>query len=597
MSFLALPPEILERILVQSIHNGSPESISTISQTCKGLKDLIDNSSDTTIWREVYLSILDSPFVPQKVIAKFLKRKDIPEEGEFDWKKRVVTVISLQKQLKTLDLSENLDEYIFTLSELATAPIPVFPDQPCRPSLNLDWLDKLLTNGFPKPLVDRLMEKSHHPTPTVAAVASASDLVKWEITNVGQQFYRLVLQTGFWPHQAVTTPTNTNNYISPDKQEELTRVVARLRVYDILYPSASKCWGPFLPRPASSSLSSSSSSSSVLDSSQSKEPHLLVPDYPFLSAARMVVETDLRESLEADNDGGMMIVFDGGPKVWPFFTYESAERDVDEFLEKVDGVDVGDDDDSEGKRGLNALRMGSAPGFWDGEGTKERWLGVDGGSEIEEALGTSDQPYTEGWDWAGVEGTWTRATCSIENPQLLYQFNYDMLENCQVSSMRLRITGYSRVHRSDSSSSITVPPEPMSLSGPSSTPRPFVSSALQETDKVPDAQTESAFVKEEEKYKDVMDSLVYALPVIHFSDEQPGVQSERTIRGTASMISGGNVRWSMISRDNLQGRDRWVLEAVQIGGIGSGLGAVGMWTGVRHENGDLVGPMWMWRVA
>ncbi|THU80502.1 hypothetical protein K435DRAFT_845091 [Dendrothele bispora CBS 962.96] len=246
--------------------------------------------------------------------------------------------------------------------------------------------------------------------------------------------------------------------------------------------------------------------------------------------------------------------------------------------------------------------MGSAPGFWDGEGTKGKWLGVDGGSEGEQAPGSSDQPDTEGWDWAGVEGTWTRAVCWMDYRQLLYHsvrsltvifrpdgLNHDMRETCRISSMRLRITGYSWAHWSESSSITVLPPKPTSLSPPSS------SSTLPGADEVLDA--ESAFVREEEKYKDAMDSLVYALPVIHFSDDQPGVTSERTIRGTVRMISGGIVRWSMISRDNLEEHDDWVLEAVQIGGIGSGLGAAGMWTGAGHENGDPLGPMWMWRVA
>ncbi|THU76910.1 hypothetical protein K435DRAFT_812971 [Dendrothele bispora CBS 962.96] len=618
-SFLALPTEILEQILVQCGHNGSPESISTISQTCKELRDLI---YDTTIWREVYLSVLDSPFVPQEVIAKFVGGKGILEKGKFEWKRRLVAVMSLQKQLKTLDLAENLDGYIFTLSGLAAAPFPVFPDRPCHPSLNAVWVDKLLADGFPKPLIDRLMRKSPVMSYTTNS-AAANDSLKWEATNVGEQFYRLVLQTGFRPHQAVTPDINSCS--SPARQQALTRAVARHHVYNMLYPSASRCWGPFLPCPAS-----------VLDPSQPKEPHLLVPDYPFLSAARIVMEANLRESLEeSDESEGMisMVWESDRGQVWPLFTYEFGRRDVYEFIERLDGkVDVGDVDGSEGRKGLNALRMGSAPGFWDGEGTKGKWSGVDGGSEDEQAPGSSDQPDsdTEGWDWAGVEGTWT-CVISLYTLQLVAdalfiqlvaqsvgwiidnyfiiayvhsQFysgqlnmmysipdglNHDMRETCRISSMRLRITGYSWVHQSEPSSITVLPPEPTSLSPPS------YSSTLQGANEVSDA--ESTFVREEEKYKDAMDSLVYALPVIHFSDDQPGVTSERTIRGTVRMISGGIARWSMISRDNPEEHDDWVMEAVQIGGIGSGLGAAGMWTGAGHENADPLGPMWTWRVA
>ncbi|THU93470.1 hypothetical protein K435DRAFT_861468 [Dendrothele bispora CBS 962.96] len=580
--FLALPTKILEQILVQCGHNGSPESISTICQTCKELRDLI---YDATIWREVYLSVLNSPFVPQEVIAKFVGGKGILEKGKFDWKRRLVAVMSLQKQLKTLDLAENLDEYIFTLSGLASAPFPVFPDRPCHLSLNAVWVDKLLADGFPKPLIDRLMRKSPVMSYTTNSAAT-NDSLKWEATNVGEQFYRLVLQTGFRPHQAVTPDTNSCS--SPARQQALTRAVARHRVYNMLYPSASRCWGPFLPCPVS-----------ALDPSQSREPHSLVPDYPFLSAARIVVEANLRESLEESDQGeGMMVWEVDRGQVWPLFTYELGRRDVYEFIERLDGK-------------VN-----------DGEGTKGKWSGVDGGSEDEQAPGSSDQPDTEGWDWAGVEGTWT-CVISLYTLQLVADalfiqlvaqsvgwiidnsfiiayvhsqlfsgqlnmmysvpdgLNHNMRETCRISSMRLRITGYSWVHRSEPPSITVLPPEPTSLSPPSSF------STLQGTDEVPDA--ESALVREEEKYKDAMDSLVYALPVIHFSDDQPGVTSERTIRGTVRMISGGVVRWSMISRDNLEEHDDWVLEAVQIGGIGSGLGAAGMWTGAGHENGDPLG--------
>jgi hypothetical protein len=50
------------------------------------------------------------------------------------------------------------------------------------------------------------------------------------------------------------------------------------------------------------------------------------------------------------------------------------------------------------------LRMGTAPGFWDGKGTKDGWLNL---SSKEERTKTSESDITDGWDWAGVEGRWT----------------------------------------------------------------------------------------------------------------------------------------------------------------------------------------------
>ena len=34
---------------------------------------------------------------------------------------------------------------------------------------------------------------------------------------------------------------------------------------------------------------------------------------------------------------------------------------------------------------------------------------------------------------------------------------------------------------------------------------------------------------------------------------------------------------------------RWASEAVQLGGVGSALGSLGMWTGAYHEDGDPIG--------
>jgi hypothetical protein len=45
------------------------------------------------------------------------------------------------------------------------------------------------------------------------------------------------------------------------------------------------------------------------------------------------------------------------------------------------------------------------------------------------------------------------------------------------------------------------------------------------------------------------------------------------------------------------GEDQWTSEAVQLGGVRSRAGALGMWTGVDHEPADPLGPFWMWKVA
>jgi hypothetical protein len=41
----------------------------------------------------------------------------------------------------------------------------------------------------------------------------------------------------------------------------------------------------------------------------------------------------------------------------------------------------------------------------------------------------------------------------------------------------------------------------------------------------------------------------------------------------------------------------WSTEGVQIGGVGSALGVIGLWTGADHERTDPLGPFWLWKVA
>ncbi|KAF9814273.1 hypothetical protein IEO21_05212 [Rhodonia placenta] len=81
-------------------------------------------------------------------------------------------------------------------------------------------------------------------------------------------------------------------------------------------------------------------------------------------------------------------------------------------------------------------------------------------------------------------------------------------------------------------------------------------------------------------------------------DEDGGGSDARKVRGTVSMLAGGHVRWQMfVSSEESPNEDDWVSEAIQIGGVASGAGIIGMWTGAQHMDGDPLGPFWQWRVA
>lgn len=45
------------------------------------------------------------------------------------------------------------------------------------------------------------------------------------------------------------------------------------------------------------------------------------------------------------------------------------------------------------------------------------------------------------------------------------------------------------------------------------------------------------------------------------------------------------------------GEGEWATEGVQLGGRGSAMGVIGMWTGAEHERSDPLGPFWAWKVG
>jgi len=100
-SLLALPNEILEQIVVQCAYERSLVSISFLSQTCAVLRNLIYYSSDTMLWKEVYLSMLDYPWSTRNIISKFL---ETPTRNDFDWKGKFIAAMLLQKELKGSNL-------------------------------------------------------------------------------------------------------------------------------------------------------------------------------------------------------------------------------------------------------------------------------------------------------------------------------------------------------------------------------------------------------------------------------------------------------------------------------------------------------------
>ncbi|KAF4588031.1 hypothetical protein EYR38_009992 [Pleurotus pulmonarius] len=388
--------------------------------------------------------------------------------------------------------------------------------------------------------------------------------------------------------------------------EERDRLAARRRarqkVYDMRYTTVEQCWGPFvLLTPtgedaeraghdgstspvvhiainignASRADSHSDSDAEendwdVTDDDDSDDgdeddespdnryiypptPHRLIPDYSWLSAARFVLECNLRRSADlhwtpdhSGTDWGAL----GGH----------------EFVQALKDV--------------NLLRFGGVPGFW-----ARGWAKNEDLESTPTSASDTDEPAQDrrggeypGWDWAGVEGRWLRTVSWMGYPDLLRKpfpfccFRYfdahsciargtdidlDIEEQVGTFPLTLRITGY-------------LPPPPA--------PPPNQNQPLSDSD-----------------------ALVYRLPIIRIAGASIGSDQnsseQRKVTGTVRMIGDGAVRWSMRTRIGASNRTEWVTEGVQIGAIGSAAGVIGLWTGPEHHRTDPLGPWWMWKVS
>lgn len=120
-------------------------------------------------------------------------------------------------------------------------------------------------------------------------------------------------------------------------------------------------------------------------------PHLVVPDYAFLAAARYIMEANMRDKFDMERH---------------YSTLSSASKQAaaDVGLELSEVVDA--------MQSLELARMGGAPGFWDiwrpekpedDDDDNETPAPADNDKGKGKA---TDSNEFEGWDWAGVEGEW-----------------------------------------------------------------------------------------------------------------------------------------------------------------------------------------------
>ncbi|KZT00088.1 uncharacterized protein LAESUDRAFT_574256 [Laetiporus sulphureus 93-53] len=631
-SIQSLPAEVTEQILILTAAAGFPTAIASLAQTCHVLHTIVYHSTDQHLWREVFLTTFDDP---RQGSSDEDQQRDNLEWGK-EFRRRVWTMnyfrrttasaasgsysSSLILSQSELTLAEQVDSDIFVLESIISVvrtalPFPpticysiprsypsyiphgpgieptfpgysIFPPQthPSARSLskNISWLEALFRHGYPPSLAQKL---SGIEWEGGVMINDLSTLQARLIQALG----RVVSYTGFLPVPPVGSEEVTNDSIAdgvdsldeadedaakdmvdstcdrieqedfitasddeepvddtagsslPDMsivaQNRRARRLARMRAYNLRYLSPNRYWGPFLPVEDNQSAETTcedecaeeedmtqcldydySSSSDEDDEEcalsgspeqtvQPPDEALLLPDWAYLAAARVIVEANLREAV--------------GP-------------------EQFNGLTA-----------LESLRAGSAPmdvsaSVFSSRCVEKQVSGMAGAS-VPSTIGCASM--SDGWDWAGVTGVWRRCICwldycDLRTHNLSGGFNDPQLtEAVRIVPMRLRVVSYS--------------PSPI-----------------------------AAYPNR---------------PIIQIAGETSGLTTTgqpRKLKGAVRTLADGSVRWTVIFTGRKDGDpDEWTSEGVQIGGVTSAMGVLGIWTGAQHEKSDPLGPFWAWKVG
>ncbi|KAK0194232.1 hypothetical protein F5146DRAFT_926440, partial [Armillaria mellea] len=580
---LSLPAELLESIIISSSHVDGPSAIVSLSNAKSTFYELIYKSPDSHLWREIFLAEFDDPRKLGSLVGV---------EVSVDWASGYKHRIKARNQLVSrrslaieliltittgMRLSLTLTRFqIFSalapmalaaqsipsssVDTFATISEPICPWPPLSReavisgSLNSNWLDDVLSQGYPADAVSRFLLFQ----PTLDKDTNSPDGETWDQSSTGQAFHYIFLHFGKDKGKGKAKARDIEE-ITLDNvtQMKMARNAAKLRVYNMKYPDPQRCWGPFMPVPSleprkppnddkllpifrNASLQILAFGSLIGDPEEERHPtfifppfpHEVKPDWSFLASARVLVEANVRDRAHV---------------------VHSDPDDKEDFLEAMEAL-----------KNLDHLRMGGAPGF-----ERDGWRRLNGEAEdagetdltTDERGKESSEDEIDGWDWAGVTGEWRRIVCWMDYHETtishLSESTNMVAETIRVMPMSLTVSGYSKP-----------PTPPPGYQGSSDNP---------------------------------LSSLVYTLPVIHVEGESRGSDlddtAHRQIRGTVRMIGDGAVRWSLTSSEAGIQDPEWVTESVQIGQVGSAMGMIGMWTGVDHSRSDPIGPCWAWKIS
>ncbi|KAI0357174.1 hypothetical protein OH77DRAFT_1451415 [Trametes cingulata] len=462
---------------------------------------------------------------------------------------------------------------------------------------NIAWLQAVLARGYPPSLVARFAGDSWDG-------GLAGQYLDEDEFREMQSAGRMIACTGFRPtppalafvgpfavDPKADSPPQEERYMSEERQLKRARRLARMRVYNMRYLARERHWGPYLPcvekkaRVLKVQVEDDELLQPILalfrvpehahahddddeiddelgDGHDHEHPHHHHHEDEDEDEDGEGDDADAADEEDADgtaeaNDmilGAEMPVQQPQPSAQPSppspeqlradWAYLAAVRMVVEANLRETFVD----EDLSGLLSLDGLRPGSAP--WDASQYKAS-LPVDGEGDGGDGKGKEKMGdgEVEGWDWAGVTGVWKRCVCWMDYRDLILhnlsgEFEDPHLaEAVRIIAMHLRVASYSRCA-------------------------------------VPGYEH---------------------LPNIHVVGETTGASitgQPRRIKGTVGIIADGSVRWTL-QFSSVEGGDanEWVSEGVQVGGVASAMGVLGMWTGANHERMDPLGPCWAWKVG
>ncbi|KIK91860.1 hypothetical protein PAXRUDRAFT_148540 [Paxillus rubicundulus Ve08.2h10] len=627
-TLLTLPFEVIEWVLISS---RSPRSVSSLAQTCRMLRTIVYASPDSHLWRELFLSIWDDPrpalqhraLIDPRVAEHTrdwgveYRRRVVAEKWLKSWRSNVSSVYPfmpplasvISKEAALLPTLRTLLDTFLTMTPFPASPTmsltaltpnlePRMARAPPFPPLLL-----LLASGLevippsrsgvrlgrivygPHASRTRTIAGAHRfiPTPSLPPQLTRTLLGSpWHSAHlpflrgieigtgdeVGEVFHHIVCITGFVPipPPLPTAPAPSSASTStpsdfPTRAEQYAdaRRLAKRRVYDMQYLRGDRMWGPY----------------------QVVERDILDLDVGgqhggvWSLGQRSRGDTDDGNDADGEEEGlhGGEPVHVEGESIKPHhlkpdYVYLAsvrivAEANLREIFKLTDLLAA--------IRNIEVARIGGACGYW-GE-----WIGKRGeGTGEEGRTGGRRQPRgeaCEGWDWAGVSGLWRRVlpfsflrvSMSLDRSKFL---TLDSTEAHRIIPMEFHITGYTRA-------GLVPIPEPK--------------------------DTHDDTTRHNGPHTRMRTRYFRPPPIIQFTGSSIGsdrrLDDERIVKGSVGLVGGGQVRWQMETFVPGSSTPEWSSEAVQIGGTGSAVGLLGMWTGARHQRADPLGPFWAWKVG